>query len=50
MVISLPRLIATRREVESEKVVEVKLPELAEKVKENKLFSAFRVVLGSPLN
>lgn len=48
MLISLPQTWAIRKQT-SEKVIEIKLPNINEKVKKNKFVSAFLTVLSSPV-
>lgn len=48
MVISLPVPEALQKET-TEKIVEIKLPLLTEKITENKVITAFRTVLQSPV-
>lgn len=48
MVISLPVPEALHNEA-TEKVVEIKLPMLTDKITENKIIAAFRTVLQAPV-
>lgn len=48
MVISLPVLVTVKKQT-AEKVIEVKLPNITEKVKKNKVIGAFYTVLSAPV-